>query len=852
LYRRAADERALPLSPGAFDRLFELLIGRDVEVTLSGKMARRRFADGDPPLALSIREVTGGLALSATPYALVKGAERAYLARGDALHRLSADMTAQAGEFLYMLHRAEFNMLLSTKDLPAFCGDVLAGARPYTVLSGAIDAIEQYRALPLEVSLYLDYEQPDTAYLDVAFRYGDREFRPYAEDRAARQPVARDRREEARVLAAAARYFPLDDPMGRRAMLRGEDQLFRLVDEGLQALTEVGALYVTDRSRRLSAAPQPRVAVRAALEGGLLSLDVDVGEFPIEELCGALAAYRARRGYHRLRDGRFLRLEGGALGELAALSDGLDLTEKQLSEGRAQLPAYRALYLDRALRDGEAVRFDRDAAFRAAMRGLRGAEDGDFPPPKGLHGALRQYQTTGYQWLRALQSLNFHGILADDMGLGKTVQVIALLLAAYEEGATPPTLIVCPASLVLNWAAELARFAPSLAVRPLLGDNAARARAIESLGDGEVAITSYDLVKRDVERHRAHTYLYLVIDEAQYIKNRFTQNARSVKAIEARHRLALTGTPIENHLGELWSIFDFLMPGYLYSDRKFRDRFETPIVKADDQAARRQLHRLASPFILRRLKRDVLKELPPKTETVLYATMEGEQRRLYLANLAQVRRKVQDELVQAGIERNRIAVLALLTRLRQLCCDPRLCYEDYDGGSAKLELCMEVLREAKAGGHRLLLFSQFTSMLELIRRRMDEQGFRYSVLTGDTPKEERMRLVDAFNQGGDDAFLISLKAGGTGLNLTGADVVVHYDPWWNVAAQNQATDRAHRIGQSRGVQVYQLIAADSVEEKMLALQERKRDLADAVISESSGGEVLKMTAEQLAALLADD
>jgi hypothetical protein len=461
LYRRSAEDRMIPLAPDAFDRFFALYAGREVGVTLGGREAATRFVDADPPLTLAVRERQGGLEIGAEPYALVAGSERQYLMQRDALYRLSEHMTAQAGDFLAMLRRAQFRMELGAKDLPVFCGDVLPGVRACAQLTGDVDAIEQYRALPLEVKLYLDIGRSDEAYMDAVFLYGDRKIRPYAEDPAERSPVARDRREEARALAAVARYFPLTAPDGR-AMASGEELLFALVDEWLEALREVGELYLSDRARRLSAAPQPKVAVRASLDEGLLSLDVDVGEFPREELTGALAAYRERRRYHRLRDGRFLRLEGGAMGSLAALADGLDLTEKQLSEGQAQLPAYRALYLDRALRDDDDVAFDRDAAFRAAVRGLRGAEDGDFRPPASLNGTLRKYQQTGFQWLKAMQSLRFHGILADDMGLGKTVQVIALLLSAYEEGEKLPSLIVCPASLVLNWMAEIARFAPTM------------------------------------------------------------------------------------------------------------------------------------------------------------------------------------------------------------------------------------------------------------------------------------------------------------------------------------------------------------------------------------------------------
>ena len=316
--------------------------------------------------------------------------------------------------------------------------------------------------------------------------------------------------------------------------------------------------------------------------------------------------------------------------------------------------------------------------------------------------------------------------------------------------------------------------------------------------------------------------------------------------MQSSQRFALTGTPIENRLSELWSIFDFLMPGFLYSYSRFRERFESPIVKNGDRAALERLGRMTAPFILRRLKRDVLGELPPKMETVLTVSMEEEQHKLYAANAMEARQRLRQE--GASLGSNKLAVLAVLTRLRQICCDPALCYEDYQGGSAKLESCMELLSEAAAAGHKVLLFSQFTSMLAILADALDREGLSYFLLQGSTSKEKRAAMVDSFNRDGTQVFLISLKAGGTGLNLTGADIVIHYDPWWNVAAQNQATDRAYRIGQVNPVQVYRLIAKDTLEEKILLLQENKRELAESVIREETGQPAL-LTPELLLDIL---
>ena len=342
------------------------------------------------------------------------------------------------------------------------------------------------------------------------------------------------------------------------------------------------------------------------------------------------------------------------------------------------------------------------------------------------------------------------------------------------------------------------------------------------------------------ELHFTHIFL----DEAQNIKNAASQAAKSVKTLKSDHRFAMTGTPIENRLSELWSIFDFLMPGYLLTYKKFKDRFETPIVKEDSEKALKNLRMMTAPFILRRMKADVLDDLPEKTEKIMTSEMTPEQKTLYHAHAAQLIAKAEGGFAD---QKDRIAMLAGLTRLRQLCCDPRLCVEEYTGGSGKLDQCLELIEEMLAGGHRVLLFSQFTTMLEILAKELKEKGVTTFSLTGDTDKRERMDMVERFNEGGAQVFLISLKAGGTGLNLTGADVVIHYDPWWNTSAQNQATDRAYRIGQKRGAQVIKLIAGDTIEARILKLQQHKAELSDGVLA---GGENLfSMDAQELGKLL---
>ena len=569
-----------------------------------------------------------------------------------------------------------------------------------------------------------------------------------------------------------------------------------------------------------------------------------------EELSAILVEYDAGKKFYRMKNGDFLALGDDGLLTVSRLARSLGVEKELAGPAPIRIPMYRAMFLDGMLKEDRSVSFYRDQLFKAVVRGMKDVEDSEFEIPEPFAAVLRGYQKTGYRWLKSLDAYGFGGILADEMGLGKTIQIIALLLDEKRQGGGR-TLIVCPASLVYNWENEIARFAPELSVTAAAGSQGEREQLFERLsaekdGGTDVVITSYDLLKRDLAFYRSMDFRYQIIDEAQYIKNAATQASRAVKSVSARTRFALTGTPMENHLGELWSIFDFLMPGFLFTYQKFKKTFETPIVRDGSREALERLHRMIGPFLLRRLKRDVLKELPSKMETVLYSRMEGEQKRIYTASAAALKERLLAGELETG--EDRMQILAELLRLRQICCDPSLCFPRYKGGSAKLETCMELLENGTRAGHKILLFSQFTSMLDVIAGRLSKEKIRFYMLTGATPKGRRMQMVSDFHKDDVMVFLISLKAGGTGLNLTAADVVIHYDPWWNAAAQDQATDRAHRMGQENQVTVFRLVTSHTVEENILKLQERKRDLADSVVTEGTGS-FAGLTREDLLAML---
>lgn len=537
---------------------------------------------------------------------------------------------------------------------------------------------------------------------------------------------------------------------------------------------------------------------------------------------------RSGQSHTRLRNGRIAVLDTGAVEELQEVL--LDCAPEQHA-GRYRIRNTQAGFLEATLREHTDWQVQAPAAWRDRAARQSGTMKLECPPLGDLETVLRPYQKHGVAWLRFLREHGFGGILADEMGLGKTLQTLAHLRLTRTEKAAPH-LIVCPTSLVFNWVAEARKFTPELKVLALQGPD--RPAQFNRIAASDLVVTSYALIRRDAEKYRDLEFDTVVLDEAQHIKNRQTQNAQAVKAVKARHRLVLTGTPLENSVLDLWSIFDFLMPGYLGTAKDFHERYELPITREKNSEAQARLARRLRPFVLRRLKREVAADLPAKLEQVSFCELTPDQRAVYQQVLEATRDEVLAAEGAAGEARARMVALTALLRLRQLCCDLRLLKPDGvrpEAASGKLELFSELLEEVIDGGHRALVFSQFVSMLTLLKERLDAEGVPFCYLDGSTT--DRAAVVDRFQKNADiPVFLISLKAGGTGLNLTGADTVIHFDPWWNPAVEDQATDRAHRIGQTRVVTSYKLIARDTVEEKILTLQSRKRELIAATL----GGE----------------
>ena len=865
--------RYLPLSPTAVDMFLNMMIGHTLQFDLDDHIRPIYVTDGDPELTLELKaEDSDTYHLTIEDCLILSGARTFWILKDKILYRCSEAFKKDMQPYLTELNRQKVREItLSEKQLRPFYGSVLKHLEAHTDFHTEGVDLTDYEPPEAHFSIYLDNPAENIISCTAYARYGEETF-------SLATPIScedgfRDAAMENKILTAIQTYFQPaavsgneDSPVADADFIISHDDqaAFLFLEQGLPHFYELAEVFISSNMKRIRILSAPRTAVGVSVSNGLLEIDIHSDSLPYEELAGILNSYRRRQKYYKLKSGEFLKLENNSLSVLSELADGLRLSEQAIRGGRISVPLYRASYIDAVLTSHNSdIQSHRDRYFKSLIRDMKSVADSDYEVPDAMKPILRDYQKTGYRWLCTIAQLGFGGILADDMGLGKTLQIITLLEHARLEAisktvdltdtashtACPPpvSLIVCPSSLVYNWDSEIEHFAPNLKTLLITGTAQERQELLTHYADYDVLITSYDMLKRDIASYDNLHFHYQIIDEAQYIKNHRTQAARSVCSIHSVTRFALTGTPIENRLSELWSIFEYLMPGFLYPYAYFRSELEQPIVENKDQIAATRLQQLVRPFIMRRLKTDVLKELPDKLEHAVYAQMTDEQNKLYTANTLKLQKDLEQQS-DSMFKTSKIQILAELTKLRQLCCDPSLIYQNYHGGSAKLDTCIQLIENAMAGGHKILLFSQFTSMLDVIERRLKAERILYYRLDGSTKSEQRTRLVNAFNENKVPVFLISLKAGGTGLNLTGADIVIHYDPWWNAAAQNQATDRAHRIGQTHTVTVYKLIARHTIEEKILELQENKKALSDQILSEE-GVTASQLTKEELLKLL---
>ncbi|WNC12660.1 DEAD/DEAH box helicase [Brevibacillus brevis] len=837
LHSRETDTRTLLVPPLMWEMLQRALEQVQAVSFEAGEKTYDGIASSDAPLPLSFSFDQGSpahyqFAVDGLEKVTVLDSYRLAVAEGK-LYELTPAMCRRLQQLKGMLASTGRRQLqIGQEQMEPFLAQVVPELKKIGSVAISPSVSQRMVRTQLSAKLYLDRIR-DRLLAGLEFQYGDIVFNPLEDAALAKVTdliVLRDGEKERQILElmeesaftrTEAGYY-LDDEEAQY------DFLYHMVPQ-LEKLVRVYATSAV-KVRLLTGFAPPKVRVDMDERTNWLEFQFDIDGIPEAEIRGLLRSLEEKRKYYRLPNGALLPLESEDFQNIHRLMGELGISGEEIEGRTLRIPVVRGLAMLDSDSKGKNVSFGK--AFRHLLENMKHPDSLDFPVPGSLKSILRDYQVYGYQWLKTLAHYHFGGVLADDMGLGKTVQSIAFLLSVLPEirERRQPALIVSPASLLYNWQSELKKFAPEVRTVIADGTKSERAKVWGEADQVDVIITSYPLLRRDETLYGSLSFHTLILDEAQAFKNHATQTAQAVKSIQAAHRFALTGTPVENGLEELWSIYDAVFPGLFPGRRAFNEMTREAVAKR------------VRPFLLRRVKADVLRELPDKIETLQPSALLPEQKKLYAAYLAKLRQETLKHLDEESFQKNRIKILAGLTRLRQLCCHPALFVEDYKGSSAKFEQVLDIVEECRSAGRRVLLFSQFTEMLGLIGRELGSAGVPFFYLDGSTPAAKRVELCQRFNEGEGNLFLLSLKAGGTGLNLTGADTVILYDLWWNPAVEEQATDRAHRIGQKNVVQVIRLVAEGTVEEKMYELQQRKKNLIQEVIQ--PGSEALSSLTEQ--------
>lgn len=765
----------------------------------------------------------------------IRGRHHLYRMQDDTLYRYRFDEQGKCLELIDSL--SEQQLYVRNEEFADFYKYVLSEIRDYANMYGI--AKYAYTLEPIGLELYGDIDELGRVYFQLDVLYEDERipgFQNTQEYLPLRQEIVEN---------FIRQYADIIQPEEHCALFHDvSETLLEFMRDGLPFLSGYCEIFVSDVLKNMNKKHVVNLQAGLRLAGNLLEIDLHSRDIQKEELLDVLRAYRRKKHFYRLKNGKLLNLKSDQLEELDTMMQEFHIEDAQLQQNCIQLPGYRLFMLDAFTKGSDSIAFHKEDVLQNILNSFQQISTQDIEIPQRYNELLRDYQKDGFRWLKLMHRYGFGGILADDMGLGKTLQVIAFLESEKQEGRT--SIVIVPSSVLYNWEDEVCKFASDLKVCCITGSQAKREELIRSSMDMDLLITSYDYLKRDIGYYENRTFFYKILDEAQYIKNQRTMNATSTKRLKSHHALALTGTPIENSLAELWSIFDFLMPGYLFDYRYFSHHFEKDIVLGKHKEKQEQLKKMVQPFILRRVKKEVLSELPEKTETTLSIAFDEAEETMYMANLAQVNKELQQELDL--VKTNRFQVLGMLMRLRQICCDPRLVYDEVTHPSSKLKACMELVSSLVENDKSVLLFSNFTSMLDLIQVELQHLHIPYFRMDGSTGKEERRELVQKFQDKEKKVFLISLKSGGTGINLTAAEAVIHYDPWWNVSAENQASDRAYRIGQNSRVQVYKLIMRNTVEERIQHLQQMKKELADIFVEENEAN-IMRMDKDQILELL---
>ncbi|MFD2680562.1 DEAD/DEAH box helicase [Bacillus seohaeanensis] len=812
----------LLIPPSSWEHLIPLLIKAPlVKVTYGGNTFNGLYVSDEPlPLQFEFAETQDKgyqLKIKGLNQMIVLDSYNSVLSEGK-LIQLKSEDSKRLSELKQMLDVSRTNQIpISHKQVNLFLEKIVPGLKKLgTVqLSGTVS--KQLMKSPLIAKLYLDRVR-NRLLAGLEFHYENIVINPLEDEELQRgYMLIRDIEKENAILQL------MEDSSFAKTdggyFLHNEELEYEFLYNIIPKLQKLVQLYATtavkNRIFRGNTRPQIKVKIKKQ-RTNWLEFKFEMDGIPENHIREILLALEEKRKYYRLPNGSLLSLETREFEEVNRFLNTVPVENEDLESG-LNMPLVQGLPLLDSVNDNNV--FMLEESFRKFLKNIRNPDGLEFEVPKNLGSILRDYQKYGFKWMKTLASYGFGGILADDMGLGKTLQSITFIQSELPDIRKKklPVLIVCPSSLTYNWLSEIMKFTPDVQAIVVDGNKTERDKIQKELVDIDVIITSYPLLRRDIMWYEKQTYHTVLFDEAQAFKNPVTQTAKAVKKIQANYRFALTGTPVENSPEELWSIFHVIFPELFLGLKEYSN------------LSRKTIARRIRPFLLRRLKEDVVSELPKKMESMESVELLPDQKKLYTAYLAKLRHDTLKHLDKDTLRKNRIKILAGLTRLRQICCHPALFVDGYKGNSAKFEHLMQILEESRLSGRRVLIFSQFTKMLDLIGRKLAIQGLPFFYLDGQTPSEDRVETCNRFNAGERDIFLISLKAGGTGLNLTGADTVILYDTWWNPAVEEQAADRAHRIGQTNVVQVIKLVARGTIEEKMNELQEKKRHLIEEII-----------------------
>lgn len=691
-----------------------------------------------------------------------------------------------------------------------------------------------------EASIYLDIAS--TLKCEVKLKYSNVEINIFDENK----DIIRDYNYEEEIMQDLLNSgFTIES---KKITISDIDNIGYFLENNLANLSEKYNIFTSKKFNSVNLIKQSRIKKDFSIgTSGIMSFNFNIDNINMNELKDIFNSLEKKKTYHKLKNGDIINLEANTeLKELESLTKDLEINPSDITESNV-IPKYKALYID-SLRNNKYQNITTNNLFNNFIKNFQEYKDYPLKFSEYDDKILRDYQKVGVKWLYTLYKCDLGGILADEMGLGKSIETICFLKEVIKNKPEAKILIVCPTSLVYNWQKEFTKFGGELKVT-IISDSKKK-RQLELNKDYNIYITSYGLLRNDIKDYQEKEFEICIIDEAQYIKNYQAKMTLCLKSLNARTKLALTGTPIENSVIELWSIFDFLMPGYLNSVKKFREKYHISDVKKEDLERLENLNYLIKPFILRRKKKEVYEELPDKIENDIFLELPDNQKKLYLKTLKETEEEINETIEKEGFKKAQFKILQLLTKLRQICIDPSVLYENYEGEVIKIEKLIEIVKDYTKENHKILIFSSFKRILDLLKIRLNTEHISYYSLDGTTKSKDRMSLVEKFNNDNTSCFLITLKSGGTGLNLTSADIVIHLDIWWNPQAENQATDRAHRIGQTKKVIVNRLITKGTIEERILELQNKKRILSESLIEGNANSDSLSnLTEEELKELL---